>query len=160
MSFAEAADLLSWTGLLLLALVAARLGRRVRALEARVPELGLPAGARAPALDRLRVGRDGPALLLFLSSGCGACPVVLDEALSIAAAGTSVPMHAVFPDEALPMRGREHLVQVHTGERSLLADYRVPSTPFAVLVASGRVRRAEPIRSPDVLRELAVPNSP
>ncbi|QFG21353.1 hypothetical protein [Actinomadura sp. WMMB 499] len=155
MTFETTADLVCWTALVLLALALVRVNRRLRAVEARVPEPGLPAGTRAPGLDRLGVAPAGPTLLLFLSSGCGGCPAVLEEAVALAADPASVPMRAVFSGDGLPVD--DGLIPVHTGERELMSAYRVPGTPFAVLVESGRVRRAVPVRSLDLLKELAAP---
>ncbi|GAA5006845.1 hypothetical protein [Actinopolymorpha pittospori] len=155
MEFETTADLLSWTALLLLVLALVRVNRQLRELRSRVPELGLPAGARAPGLDRLAVAPTGPTLLLFLSSGCGGCPAVLEEALTLASGGKAVPMRAVFSGDPLPMNGAERLIPVHKDERALLDDYRVPGTPFAVLVEQGKVRRAEPVRSLELLQRLA-----
>ncbi|GAA1573867.1 hypothetical protein GCM10009678_65640 [Actinomadura kijaniata] len=150
-------DVLVWAVLLVLTLLLLRMNRQVRSLRARVPELGLPAGSRAPGLDRLAPAPSGPTLLLFLSSGCGGCPAVLEKALDLAATGDVVPMRAVFAGDPLPM-GAGNVIPVHTGEQALLNEYRVPGTPFAVLVEAGRVRRAEPVRSLDLLQELASPS--
>ncbi|WP_018657871.1 hypothetical protein [Actinomadura flavalba] len=155
MDFATSADLALWAALLLTAVAIVRVHRRTNAVAARLPELGLPVGAKAPGLDRLDVAPDGPTLLLFLSSGCGGCPAVLEEALALAAGGRAVPMRLVFSGDPLPMNGAAGLIPIRTGERALLDDYRVPGTPFAVLVEAGRVRRAEPVRSMRVLGDLA-----
>ncbi|GGT66781.1 hypothetical protein [Actinomadura citrea] len=149
MSFQNSALLLSWAAILLLALVVAGLVRQVHALgrgASRPAGLGPAAGAPAPAFDRL-----GPGLLLFLDRECGVCADVL------AAVPIGRPLHAIFagppPDEA-PRPG----VTVLAGEQDgLFADYRVPATPFAVLVgADGRVRAAEPVGSPEALRALTL----
>ncbi|SNR91992.1 hypothetical protein [Actinomadura mexicana] len=149
MSFQNSALLLSWAAILLLALVVAGLVRQVHALgrgAARPAGPGPAAGAPAPAFDRL-----GPGLLLFLDRECGVCGDVL------AAVPAGRPLHAIFagppPDEA-PRPG----VSVLAGEQDgLFADYRVPATPFAVLVGDdGRVRAAEPVGSPEALRALTL----
>jgi hypothetical protein len=157
MSFETTALLLSWSVLLLLSAALAALARQVRALSTRLPPLGLAAGSRAPEADRLALERSGPTLLLFLSTSCGACPDVYREALRLAGDQAVVPMRAIFPERALPLDGAEATIPVHPGERALFDAYRVPATPFAVLVEKGRVRRAEPIRSSQVLQELSVP---
>ncbi|MEV4677849.1 MULTISPECIES: hypothetical protein [Actinomadura] len=149
MSFQNSALLLSWVAILLLALVVAGLVRQVHALGQGAPSAGLgPApGTAAPAFDRL-----GPGLLLFLDRDCGVCTDVL-----AAAGALDRPLHAIFagpPPDPGPPPG----ATVLTGEQDgLFADYRVPATPFAVLVgADGRVRAAEPVGSPEALRELAL----
>ncbi|QXJ20681.1 hypothetical protein AGRA3207_001436 [Actinomadura graeca] len=156
MSFQSSALLLSWAAILLLALVVAGLVRQVHALSeaarGRVPRgrgggaaLGPPPGSRAPAFDRI-----GPGLLLFVDRDCGACGDVL------AAAGeVGGPLHAIFSG---PAAGAPFPGTVLDGEGDgLFADYRVPATPFAVLVGEdGRVRASEPVGSAEALRELAL----
>lgn len=149
MSFQNSALLLSWAAILLLALVVAGLVRQVHALgrgASRPAGLGPAAGAPAPAFDRL-----GPGLLLFLDRECGVCADVL------AAVPAGRPLQAIFagppPDEA-PRPGVSVLADEQDG---LFADYRVPATPFAVLVGDdGRVRAAEPVGSPEALRALTL----
>ncbi|WP_067488438.1 hypothetical protein [Actinomadura hibisca] len=147
MSFQTSALLLSWLAIGLLALVVAGLVRQVHALSQGAPrpsELGPPPGTRAPAFERL-----GPGLLLFLDRDCGVCAEVL-----AAADGLGRPLHAIFAGAA--PEGLAPEVTVLAGEQAgLFEDYRVPATPFAVLVdAAGRVRAAEPVGSPEALREL------
>ncbi|MFD0688944.1 hypothetical protein [Actinomadura fibrosa] len=149
MSFQNSALLLSWVAIVLLALVVAGLVRQVHALGRGAPgtaPLGPAAGTRAPAFDRL-----GPGLLLFLDRDCGVCAEVL-----AAAGDLGRPLHAIFagPAAADPSPA----LTVLSGERDgLFADYRVPATPFAVLVgADGRVRASEPVGSPEALRELTL----
>ncbi|MFI6515990.1 hypothetical protein ACIBF1_10565 [Spirillospora sp. NPDC050679] len=147
MSFQTSALLLSWLAIGLLALVVAGLVRQVHALSQGAPrpsELGPPPGARAPAFERL-----GPGLLLFLDRDCGVCTEVLE-----AAGGLGRPLRAVFAGPA--PEGLAPEITVLEGELGgLFEDYRVPATPFAVLVdAAGRVRAAEPVGSPEALREL------
>ncbi len=101
----------------------------------RTAGLGPAPGTPAPAFDRL-----GPGLLLFLDRDCGVCTDVL--------AAAEGPLHAIFagpPPDGASRPG----VTVLTGEQDgLFADYRVPATPFAVLVgADGRVRAAQPVGS-------------
>jgi len=150
MSFQNSALLLSWVAILLLALVVAGLVRQVHALSRGAPEpagLGPAPGTPAPAFDRL-----GPGLLLFLDRDCGVCTDVL-----AAAGALDRPLHAVFAGPP-PEEGTPPGVTVLTGEQDgLFADYRVPATPFAVLVdADGRVRAAQPVGSPEALHELAL----
>ncbi|NVI89813.1 hypothetical protein [Actinomadura sp. BRA 177] len=147
MSFQNSALLLSWVAILLLALVVAGLVRQVHALGQGAPRtagLGPAPGTPAPAFDRL-----GPGLLLFLDRDCGVCTDVL--------AAAEGPLHAIFagpPPDGASRPG----VTVLTGEQDgLFADYRVPATPFAVLVgADGRVRAAQPVGSPEALHELTL----
>ncbi|NKZ04409.1 hypothetical protein [Actinomadura latina] len=148
MSFQNSALLLSWVAILLLALVVAGLVRQVHALGQGAPRtagLGLAPGTPAPAFDRL-----GPGLLLFLDRDCGVCTDVL-----AAAGALDRPLHAIFAGPP-PEDGSPAGVTVLTGEQDgLFADYRVPATPFAVLVGTdGRVRAAQPVGSPEALHEL------
>ncbi|TDD77753.1 hypothetical protein [Actinomadura rubrisoli] len=161
MSFQNSALLLSWVAILLLALVVAGLVRQVHALGTGAPgpaALGPATGTPAPAFDRL-----GPGLLLFLDRDCGVCADVLS-----AAGDLGRPLHAIFsgpaPDAAPgpapgPASGSApDGPTVLAGERDgLFAEYRVPATPFAVIVgADGRVRASEPVGSAEALRELAL----
>ncbi|TDC58392.1 hypothetical protein E1281_01760 [Actinomadura sp. KC345] len=155
MSFQNSALLLSWVAILLLSLVVAGLVRQVHALSRGAPHrtaLGPAPGAAAPAFDRL-----GPGLLLFLDRDCGVCTEVL-----AAAGGLDGPLHAIFagpPPGGVPPSGppRPGLTVLADEQDGLFADYGVPATPFAVLVgADGRVRAAEPVGSPDTLRELTL----
>lgn len=150
MSFQTSALLLSWVAILLLALVVAGLIRQVHALSgtgrtapAR-PAPGPETGVAAPGFDRL-----GPGLVLFLDRDCGIC----EEVLALA----EPPLRAVFagpaPDSAAP----GVTVLANEGDR-LFEDYRVPATPFAVVLTDdGRVGRAAPVGSPGSLRELLQP---
>ena len=148
MSFQTSALLVTWAVLLLLALVVAGLVRQVHALGRGVPQaaaLGPAPGAPAPAFERLGAG-----LLLFLDRDCGVCAEVLE-----AAGALDRPFRAVFSGPA--PEGLSPGVTALTEEREgLFTAYRIPATPFAVLVdAAGRVRAAEPVGSPEALRELA-----
>ncbi|WP_433462885.1 hypothetical protein [Spirillospora sp. CA-128828] len=150
MSFQNSALLLSWAAILLLALVVAGLVRQVHALGrgASPPAgLGLAPGARAPAFDRL-----GPGLLLFLDRDCGVCADVLAAAGSL-----DGPLHAIFAGPPPGDASRPGMTVLGGEQDGLFADYRVPATPFAVLVgADGRVRATEPVGSPEALRELTL----
>ncbi|MEU5882352.1 hypothetical protein [Spirillospora sp. NPDC047279] len=150
MSFQTSALLLSWVAIVLLALVVAGLVRQVHALGQaaaggggpRPSPLGLAPGSPAPAFDRL-----GPGLLLFLDVDCGVCADVLEAAGSLGR-----PVHAIFAGPAPDTPGVTVLAHEQDG---LFAAYAVPATPFAVVVdAGGRVRTAEPVGSPDALRDL------
>jgi hypothetical protein len=145
MSFEMSALLLSWVAILLLSLVVAGLVRQVHALGQgpRPTALGLAAGSLAPGFERF-----GPGLLLFLSADCGACPDVLAAAESLS---TSEPVHALFSGAALSC----DRVSGHPQESALFEAYKIPATPFAVIVGeSGRVTVSEPVGSAGALREL------
>ncbi|MEV5572773.1 hypothetical protein AB0L06_22230 [Spirillospora sp. NPDC052269] len=152
MSFQTSALLLSWVAILLLALVVAGLIRQVHALAgtgrtapAR-PATGPETGAAAPGFERL-----GPGLVLFLDRDCGVC----DEVLSLA----EPPLRAVFAGPA-PVAAAPGVTVLANEVDGLFDDYRVPATPFAVvLTEDGRVGRAAPVGSPDSLRELLQPES-
>ncbi|MCP2335832.1 hypothetical protein [Actinomadura rupiterrae] len=150
MSFETSALLLSWVAILLLALVVAGLVRQVHALSgtgratAAHPAPGPEPGAPAPGFGRL-----GPGLVLFLDRDCGVCDEVL------AAAGT--PLRAVFAGPAPRTVPADATVLAHESA-GLFDDYRVPATPFAVvLTEDGRVSAAAPVGSPESLRELLEP---
>jgi hypothetical protein len=147
MSFEMTALLLSWVAILLLSLVVAGLVRQVHALGQgpRPTALGLTAGTPAPGFERF-----GPGLLLFLSADCDACPDVLVAAESLTGS-MGEPVHALFAGAALS----SDRVPLHPGESDLFEAYKIPATPFAVVVGeSGRVKVSEPVGSPAALREL------
>ncbi|XRQ13423.1 hypothetical protein ACN3XK_21815 [Actinomadura welshii] len=155
MSFQNSALLLSWAAILLLSLVVAGLVRQVHALGRGAPAghrtgLGPPPGTAAPAFDRL-----GPGLVLFLDRDCGVCTDVLGAAAALEGP-LDRPLHAVFAGP--PADGAPPGARVLADEQDgLFADYGVPATPFAVLIgADGRVRAAEPVGSPEALRELTL----
>ncbi|MGI8333145.1 hypothetical protein ACRYCC_24595 [Actinomadura scrupuli] len=147
MSFEMTALLLSWVAILLLSLVVAGLVRQVHAIGQgpRPTALGLDTGSQAPGFERF-----GPGLLLFLSADCAACPDVLAAAESLTGPADP-PVHALFAGAALPAER----VTVHADEPALFEAYKIPATPFAVVVGeSGRVTVSEPVGSPGALREL------
>ncbi|GAA2414679.1 hypothetical protein GCM10010191_25890 [Actinomadura vinacea] len=159
MSFQTSAILLSWAAILLLSLVVAGLVRQVHALSggagpARREMLGPRPGSSAPEFDRL-----GPGLLLFLDRECGVCAEVLDSVVPDAAGRVSAIFSGPAPDGVggTSWTGGTVLTDERDG---LFVSYGVPATPFAVVVdASGRVRAAEPVGSPEALRELMEPEA-
>jgi len=155
MSFQTSALIVTWTALLLLALVVSGLVRQVHTLSAggvrRQDRLGPRPGSPVPELGRLDVRP--PAVLLFLSEECRTCAAVLDEAGRLAAPDEP-ELHAVYAG-AVPAGPRPPAVAVHGWQADLFERYDAVVTPFAVVVGrDGRVARSEPVGSPVALREL------
>lgn len=171
MSFEASALVLCWVAIVLLALVVSGLVRQVHALSTgrvrvQPADLGLRAGSAAPELGRLVPGGRGPALLLFLNQGCGACDEALGhlDALAAGDALHGVAVRAVFPTAGTEP-ARRHLarwgadgdldVALLEREAALFERYKVAVTPFGVAVdEAGLVLRSEPIDSGDSLRRL------
>lgn len=155
MSFTTTALLLTWVALVLLALVVAGLVRQVHQLT-RGPgeqETGLRTGMPAPTLEHLAPEPDAPTLVLFLSDECPACRDVFQESLELTGAP---PIRAVFTGAALDGVAPANM-RVLTDQDDLFTAYRVPATPYAVLVGvDGRVRTAEPVGSVRALHALIV----
>lgn len=105
MSFETTALLLTWVALLLLSMVVAGLVRHVHVLAGAATRpahrLGPPAGAPAPALDRLRPAAERPTLLLFLDADCESCAAVLAEAGHLAGRGP-VAIRAILAGLPIP----------------------------------------------------------
>lgn len=153
MSFETTALLMTWVALVLLALVVAGLVRQVHQLTQgpRTRDLGLPAGSPAPGLDILETQPGHPALLLFLSEDCPVCHDVYEEALGLAGLPAT---RAIFADQVIGGDPPANM-RVLSGRQDLFTAYKVPATPYAVIVgADGRVRTAEPVGSVRGLHSL------
>jgi hypothetical protein len=157
MTFQTSALILSGLAILLLALVVSGLVRQVHALAGgaarRLEQVGLPAGAPAPGLERLVPGRAVPLVLLFLSVDCRTCGEVLDEAVRTAV-GSGLAIHALYAGPAPPgTPGRP--VAVHGEQAGLFERYDAIVTPFAVVVdQDGRVIQSAPLGSAAAVRTL------
>lgn len=163
MGFETTVLVLTWVAILLLALVAAGMMRRVHSASTAVrpafpsgqqDDLGLPPGTAAPDFARLSSAMTGLSLLLFLDGTCGVCPDVLAAASDLLA-GASPPftVSALFsgeaPDNAAPG------VTIFAEESETFEKYQVTAVPFAVVVGqSGRVHTAQVVGSPSALGEL------
>jgi len=146
MSFETTALLVTWAALVLLALVVAGLVRQVHQLTQgpRTRDLGLPAGSPAPALDDVGAESGQATLLLFLSEDCPVCHDVFEEALGLAGGPAT---RAIFAEQAIGADPPANM-RVLSGRQDLFTEYKVPATPYAVVVgADGRVRTAEPVGS-------------
>jgi hypothetical protein len=153
MSFETTALLVTWVALVLLALVVAGLVRQVHQLTQgpRARELGLPAGSPAPALDILAAETGQATLLLFLSEDCPVCHDVFEEALGLTGGPAT---RAIFAEEAIGGDPPANM-RVLPGQQDLFTEYKVPATPYVVIVgADGRVRTAEPVGSVRGLHNL------
>jgi hypothetical protein len=158
MSFETTALLVTWVAILLLAFVVAGLVRQVHGLTSgrpRAAPLGLPVGAAAPGLtDIAPVGR--PTVVLFLEESCSTCTEVLHEMVTFrqshrAASGARTV--AVFRGDAPAMDRNDREAPVLTSRDDLFDQYRIPVTPFVVVVdEEGRIRVSEPIGSAVALR--------
>lgn len=185
MSFQASALLLSWVAILLLALVVSGLVRQVSALTAGSAGgpgrgIGPAAGTPAPDFRRLAPPSPGPLVLLFAGTDCRTCQALVAEAAGIveaitgagattadaagkaeaagSAAEAGVAVRVLYPaavPATAPTWPAGALVGVHGDAADLFGSYRVPATPFAVLVdRGGRVRRSVPLGSVDALRAL------
>jgi hypothetical protein len=164
MSFQISALLATWIAIVLLALVVSGLIRQVVALssgrvQVRAGQVGLPEGTPAPDFARLAPQHVDALALLFVSEDCGVCEEILEE-VAAAPAGTvrpGVAVRAVFgttppAPPRPPSRNGSAELQVLVGEGALFERYRIPVTPFAVMVdAAGRVVRSEPVGSRQAL---------
>jgi hypothetical protein len=146
MSFETTALLVTWVALVLLALVVAGLVRQVHQLTQgpRTRDLGLAVGSVAPALDVVGAEPGQATLLLFLSEDCPVCHDVFDEALGLVDGPAT---RAIFAEQAIGQDPPANM-RVLAGRQDLFTEYKVPATPYAVVVgADGRVRTAEPVGS-------------
>jgi hypothetical protein len=153
MSFETTALLLTWVALVLLALVVAGLVRQVHQLTQgpRSRELGLPVGSPAPALDAVEAEPGRATLLLFLSEDCPVCHDVFEEAL-VQSSGPAT--RAIFAQRAIDGEPPVNM-RVLAGQEDLFTAYKVPATPYGVIVgADGSVRTAEPVGSVRGLHHL------
>lgn len=160
MSFTVAALVVSWLATAYLALIAANLHVRVRALEQAARRAAAPATAYArlhgrSLRDDIPVPGSGGAVVLFVSQACSSCRHVLAE---LAASPPGLPVAVAWTDGAAdPLALPSGVALVPDGPR-LAAELGVQVRPFAlVLDHAGVVLRAGPVTS---LRALDLPVAP
>ena len=151
MSITDAALVLAWLCLILLAFALSGVLRQVRGLQAELALLGAPGRG-------VLVGRTVPALstgtvsaVLVIDPGCSRCGPIFEEFGSVAALRGS--LHC----SALSFRRGEHwpssaVVPLRI-DGGLYADLDVPWSPALLVIApDGTILRAAPLRSPEDLR--------
>jgi methylamine dehydrogenase accessory protein MauD len=148
-----------WALVLTLAVVVVTLARQIGTLrlgprgaleiDDEGPPLGeAPEPVAAAALDgrELTVGGPGTAqVLLFASPGCRLCEEVLPALPALAAQHSLDPVVVtdLSPDEARSQYGRRRLGAPVIASAALVASYRVPGTPFVVVLDRLGVVRAK-----------------
>jgi hypothetical protein len=156
MTFEGSALILAWLAIALLALAMSGLVRQVRALSTqprggRLQQSPL-VGSAAPELPGQ--GWTRPTVLLFVAADCDVCKARLADLEALAAAnGEAVACAAVFAGE--PNGFASSRVKVLGHQRSAFDRFRVPITPFGVVVtARGIVSYVAPVGSSRVVDEL------
>jgi len=157
MSIYTSALVLAWVAIAVLAFAMAGLLRQVHALTASrtpVPGLGLSAGEAAPSWSESGGPPARDTVALFVDIGCGSCERVLRAADRLAAEQDGrLDFIAFFRGEAngfSPSR-----LEVVADARSVFDRYKVPVTPFAVIVDNrGRVAEATALGSESALGDL------
>jgi hypothetical protein len=157
MDFRTSALILAWLAILILALGMSGLLRQVRALSTgrtSQPQAGPVIGGPAPPL----IGDDGvepgaTTVALFVDASCGSCAGVLRLGEELAAAHDDrLRFVAVYPTNP---DGVEHRRVRVVENRSAFLSYRVPVTPYGVVVDhDGRIAHAGPLGSDELLRDL------
>jgi hypothetical protein len=161
--FQTSALILAWVAILVLALAMSGLLRQVHALSpGHTPQqqLGPPLGSAAPPLHPSdRTEWDAVTIALFLDRSCEVCErnLRLAEELALANAGR-LRFLAIFPADADGLQQRQ--VEVIENAHETFTRYRVPLTPYGVVIGSdGRVVQAAPLGSDALLKQL-VDNTP
>lgn len=155
MSFDTAAIVLAWVAILLLAFVVAGLIRQVHGLMEGAQSPGLVPGPRsgspAPPIPSIGESWSNPALVVFVDDDCESCRDLLPEFVRIARSGPDDWDYvAAFAHASGGFA--ENGVAVIENQDRLFRSYRVPATPFAVLIsADGLVVASQLIGSPDAL---------
>jgi hypothetical protein len=157
LSFEATALLLAWVAIVLLAFAMSGLLRQVHALTTGAaqtrPQVGPAVGSQAPAVLLDGNGSSRPSALLFVDGHCETCGEILPEIERIARAEGTPRLALLFPDTAQTVRGGA--VKVFQHQAALFDRFRIPATPFGVMVGTdGTVIAAEPIGSTTSLREF------
>jgi hypothetical protein len=158
MSFYATALLLAWVAIVLLGLTVSGLVRQVHALQSprrpEGPEVELPTGTQAPAIDGLAWDRQRTNLLLFVDASCHSCAQVLPYLDTLARERNGdTAFTALFAGHDGGFRTDQ--VRVLTGQATAFERYQVPLTPFGVKVSpEGVLVAAAPVGSDKILKEL------
>jgi hypothetical protein len=159
MSFEATALLLAWVMIVILAFAMAGLLRQVHALSTGRPVrrlgLGLQVGTPAPELSAPTVLAGATTALVFADNACATCEVVLPELARLAKANGDRALRFA----AVYRNGKSEIdtpaLAVLEGETEAFENYRIPATPFGVVVArDGTVADAQPIGSVEVLHQF------
>jgi methylamine dehydrogenase accessory protein MauD len=150
-----------WVLVALLTLVVVALARQVGTLHLRLgprgaleideegPPLGeAPEGVTMVDLEgrEASVGGSGePQLLLFVSPGCPVCQDVLPSVPAAARAGSLTPyvIADAGPEETAVSYGHDHVAVPLVAAPELAREYRIPGTPYAVVLDVMGVVRAK-----------------
>jgi hypothetical protein len=157
MSVQTTALILAWVAIGLLGLAMSGLVRQIHALAAgqRVAgfALGPAIGSPAPELGGNGKVWTRPTALLFVDDNCPSCAELLPEFATLAESTNGAGFAAVFPGSATGFTSS--VVQALEGQEAAFERFRIPATPFGVVVgADGLVVAAEPIGSAAALRAL------
>jgi hypothetical protein len=158
MSFDTTALILTWVAITLLGFALAGIVRQVRML---AMALRSPEAAIGPAIGYVapEIGLNGdsseprPRLMLFVDEDCQSCLQLLPE-FAEQAGRTEAELIAVFAGTANGLAAGSD-VRVLEHQRSTFERYRIPVTPFGVVIDSaGLVGASAPIGSSQDLRDL------
>lgn len=156
MSFETSALVLAWIAIALLGLAMSGLLRQLHslaavALPARV-SIGPPTGDPAPALSGLTAWGPNTSVLFLVDADCSVCSKMLPRVAQFANAHSDIDFISVFADGELPSGLDGSRVRIYMDQKEAFDRYRVPVTPFAVVVGKdGIVQDAAPVGSDDVL---------
>jgi hypothetical protein len=159
MSFESAALVATWVAIMLLGLAMAGLVRQVTILRngprLRSLSWGPVIGSHAPTVGSLGEIA-GPMALFFADAECLNCGRLLPKFVSLAQNNGSMDHVVVFSGTANGYDTRG--VRVLTNQREAFQAYRIPVTPFGVVVTDRRIiARAGAIGSDEALLTLLRP---
>lgn len=156
MNFVTTAILISWLGIILLALVVAGLLRQVHALQGgkRTVVIGPQPGDSAPILPFVDMGTRTERVFLFVDTACRTCASALRLLDKSAESFQDKEFIAVFRNGAqTDLVSARHV----SNQSAAFEQFHVPVTPFAVVVSEeGLVKRAGPIGSPAMYESVVI----
>ncbi len=159
MSIETTALILAWAAILILAFAMAGLLRQIHFLRQGLHPERLRAGPKigepALSLGDVPISSGRPTALVFVDNKCQTCRRIMPELSGLAAQTKGdLQLMLLFREEA--DGSRDYGISVLENQREAFARYRVPLTPFAVLVTrDGLIAAAEPLGSPEAVRIFA-----